>query len=273
MSWRGGGPREHGISHRLAGWRKHRRAGFDATQRGAYVAERILHRSGLCYIAERGAPSSAAPMQLISSAISLFFVLDPFGNLPGVLGLLHRTPGRRKPVVVCREGLAAFLLLGTFYAAGGHLMRWFGVDGPDLSIAGGMVLTVTALRMVFPERTTAIDDPAHVEPFIVPIAVPLMAGPSALAMSTLMAAESGDHPWLGFGMLACAAASSVGILALGVTVGSYIPNRLLHAMQRLAGILLIVLAVHMFMGGVKAYLHPAEAKPTQSQTSGTDRGD
>ena len=197
-------------------------------------------------------------MQLISSAISLFFVLDPFGNLPGVLGLLRQTSHRRRPAVVFREGLVAFLLLATFYAAGGRLMRWFGVDGPDLSIAGGMVLVVTALRMVFPERTPPSDDGGHPEPFIVPIAVPLMAGPSALAMATLMAADAGEHPWLGFGMLAIAAGCSVGLLALGVTIGSHVPGRLLHAMQRLAGILLIVLAVHMFMSGVKIYLRPVE---------------
>jgi len=206
-------------------------------------------------------------MQLVSSAISLFFVLDPFGNLPGVLGLLNQTSSRRKPVIVLREGLVAFLLLVTFYAAGGRLMRWFGVDGPDLSISGGMVLVVTALRMVFPERTPPADDGGHPEPFIVPIAVPLMAGPSALAMAILMAADAGTHPWLGFGILAIAAGCSVAILVLGVTIGSYVPGRLLHALQRLAGILLIVLAVHMFMSGVKSYLRPAEeAKSARVET-------
>jgi multiple antibiotic resistance protein len=209
-------------------------------------------------------------IQLISSAISLFFVLDPFGNLPGVMGLLSRVTPRRRPVIVFREGCMALLLLVIFYLAGGKLMHWFGVDGPDLNIAGGMVLVVTALRMVFPERTPVPDTILHAEPLIVPIAIPMMAGPSALAMVMLMAAQSAGDRWLGLSMVAAAAGSSVAILTLGIIVGGYIPERLLHALHRLAGILLIVLAVHMFMSGIKAYLRPG-AEEIRSAMSMIDR--
>lgn len=192
-------------------------------------------------------------MQVLSLAITLFFVLDPFGNLPVVLSLLNKVDKRRHWKVVLRESLIALALLVVFYAIGPQFISLLGVDSSDLTICGGVVLGIIALRLVFPDESSSGKE-QETEPFIVPLAIPLMAGPSALATVMIMAAQSAQHPWIGLGMMSLAWLVTVVLLLLGVILGSLIPARLLVAFERLSGLLLAVISVHMIMSGVKAYL-------------------
>lgn len=193
-------------------------------------------------------------MQVISLAITLFFVLDPFGNLPVVLSLLSKVEHSRRWKVVVRESFIALGLLVLFYAVGARFIGLLGVDSSDLTICGGVVLGIIALRMVFPDENGGVARESEAEPFIVPLAIPLMAGPSALATVMIMSAQSESSPLTGMGMMTLAWLVTALLLTLGVHLGSYIPQRLLAAFERLSGLLLAVIAVHMVMTGIRAYL-------------------
>nr|WP_320133777.1 MarC family protein [uncultured Holophaga sp.] len=193
-------------------------------------------------------------MRILSLALTLFFVLDPFGNLPVVLSLLHPLPSARRRKVVIRESCFALGLLAAGYWAGPRFISLLGVDSVDLTLCGGVVLGIIALRLVFPVGDPGGGRESKEEPFIVPLAIPLMAGPSALAMVMIMAAQSNAHPWVGLGMVVLAWAATAILLFIGVALGGLIPTRLLMAMERLAGLLLAVISIHMVMTGVRSYL-------------------
>lgn len=193
-------------------------------------------------------------MQVLSLAITLFFVLDPFGNLPVVLSLLSKVEPEQRWKVVARESFIALGLLVLFYAVGARFIGLLGVDSSDLTICGGVVLGIIALRMVFPDENGGVAREAEVEPFIVPLAIPLMAGPSALATVMIMSAQSEANPLIGLGMMTLAWLVSAILLVGGVRVGHFIPQRLMEAFERLSGLLLAVISVHMVMTGIRAYL-------------------
>lgn len=188
-------------------------------------------------------------MTTFSAAILLFLVMDPFGNIPLFLAALAPVePGRRLRVVV-RELLVAYTLLVAFLYAGGPLLRALGISQPALTIAGGIVLFLIALRMVFPAVHGPLGEAVEGEPFIVPLAIPYIAGPSALATVLLMSSrEPGRHPdWLAAISLAWLA--SAAILLLGAGLSRLLQSKGIVAIERLMGMLLVASAVQMCMDG------------------------
>ena len=125
----------------------------------------------------------------LSAIILLTLVADPFGNVPLANAMLARVPKRRRRVVVLRECLIAFVILAGFMVFGRELLRLMSLSETSLSIAGGVILFMIAIRMVFahPEGVFGVQEEG--EPFIVPLAIPLIAGPSALATVMLMASR------------------------------------------------------------------------------------
>ena len=192
-------------------------------------------------------------MSLFSAALTLFFVMDPFGNVPTVVGLLEEIPADRRPWLVARESVFALLLLAGFYLAGPWMTRMLGLSGTDLQMGGGVVLFLIALRMIFPDGKPIAGEPVEGGPFLVPLATPLIAGPSALTTVMLMAGQSADNLWMGLGMVGLAWTASTVILCGGVALGGRLHPRLVQALGRLAGLLLIVMAIHMVMSGAQAY--------------------
>jgi multiple antibiotic resistance protein len=192
-------------------------------------------------------------MKTISLAITLFFVLDPFGNLPVVLGLLTNIEPKRRRKIVIRESLIALFLLLIFYIIGPWFLNLFEVGAADLKICGGAVLSIIALKLIFPNEKTSAVKEIESEPFIVPLAIPLIIGPSALATVMIMSAQSSANAMLGFSMIILAWLLTAILLLLGVMLGSYIPGRLLIALERLSGLLLAIIAVHMLMNGLQNY--------------------
>ncbi|HEX2953713.1 MAG TPA: MarC family protein [Bacillota bacterium] len=193
-------------------------------------------------------------MQTLPLAITLFFVLDPFGNLPVVLGLLTHIDPKRHWKIVLRESLIALILLVIFYATGPWFLKMLEIGPSDLQICGGVLLAIIALRLVFPDEHLTNGKEEQTEPFIVPMAIPLMVGPSAMATVMILAAQSAAQPLLGLTMMGLAWLVTAVLLLIGVVMGSLIPTRLLIALERLSGLLLAVIAVHMLMTGVQTYL-------------------
>lgn len=194
-------------------------------------------------------------MTLWTAAITLFLVLDPVGNTPVWLTLLRGTaPGRMRWIVI-REHLIALAVLLLILFTGPGLLRLLGVEGPALPVAGGVVLFLIALRLIFPRPGGVFgDEDAEGEPLVVPLAIPLLAGPSALATITLLASGNALPIPALLGALLLAWTASLAILLLAPRIASLLGQRGMVAVERLTGMLLTIVAVHMIMTGLQAYL-------------------
>jgi MarC family membrane protein len=184
-----------------------------------------------------------------SAAILLFFVMDPIGNIPLFLAALRPVEPRRRLRVVGRELLIAFGLLVGFLYAGRPLLALLGISEPALTMAGGIVLFLIALKMVFPASHGPLAESVDGEPFVVPLAVPYIAGPSALATVLLMTSrDPGRHvAWLAAVSLAWAA--SAAILLAGARLSRLLGEKGIVAIERLMGMVLVASAVQMFLDG------------------------
>jgi multiple antibiotic resistance protein len=190
------------------------------------------------------------PMTVFSAAILLFFVMDPIGNIPLFLAALRPVDPARRLWVVGRELLIAYGLLVGFLYAGRPLLSVLGISGPALTMAGGIVLFLIAIRMVFPVEHGSLEEPVDGEPFVVPLAIPYIAGPSALASVLLMTSrDPGRHlEWLTAVSLAWLA--SAVILLLGAKLSRFLGEKGIAAIERLMGMVLVASAVQMFLDGV-----------------------
>jgi small neutral amino acid transporter SnatA (MarC family) len=192
---------------------------------------------------------------VFSAAVLLLLVIDPFGNVPVVIAALANVPPARRPPIVLRECGAAYLLLLAFMFGGQTFLQWLQLSQVSLTIAGGIILFLIALRMVFRHPEGIFGDPPGGEPFLVPLAIPSIAGPSALATVMLMATRS-PAQWLSW-ILALTAAMAVTTIVL---LGAHRLQRLLGergmlAVERLMGLVLTALAVQMLLDGVRTFAH------------------
>ncbi|NEQ44579.1 MAG: MarC family protein [Leptolyngbya sp. SIOISBB] len=192
-------------------------------------------------------------MTIISAAIVLLLILDPFGNLVTINTLLSDLPAIKRQRIILRETLIAYSILVLFLFGGNPLLSFFGVESHTLRISGGIILFIIALGMVFPNRST-MPSTLEAEPFIVPIAMPLIAGPSAIAALLVMAKSDPQRlgNWLG------ALTFAMGIAGLILWASPWIFQRLgprgALAVERLMGMLLIILSVQMMLDGIEQYL-------------------
>jgi len=196
-------------------------------------------------------------MSFVSAALLLFLVMDPLGNILLFVGALQNVPPARRARVVARELVIAYAVLVLFLFTGEHLMNWLGISNQALSIAGGIVLFLIAMRMVFPSAENSLAEQVAGEPLIVPLAIPYVAGPSTLAtLMLMMSREPARWPaWLG--ALTLAWLVSAAILVLGGRLSRFLGKRGLLALERLMGLLLVALAVEMFIEGLRSALNPA----------------
>ena len=194
-------------------------------------------------------------MDIISAATLLFLTMDPLGNVPIFISTLQDLPPERRTRVIIRELLLALGIMMLFLFFGQYLLKVMHLSQESISIAGGIILFLIALKMVFPvTRTAEEEDELHGEPLLVPLAIPLVAGPSALAMVLLLAT---GHPGrMGEWTIALLAAWAVTALILVSSnqLQKWLGKRGLIAVERLMGMLLVALSVEMFLDGVTDYL-------------------
>lgn len=189
--------------------------------------------------------------------MTLFLIMDPLGNVPLFLSSLKTVEPKRRRVVLLREIAFAYLVMLVFLFLGNHILQFLGLERETISIAGGIVLFLIALRMVFPSEKPVGSEPLEGEPFVVPLAIPLFAGPSVLASLLLMQRSApGDTRFLLAAMTIAWAASGV-ILLSSTFLYRILRERGLIAMERLMGMLLVMLAVQMLMGGLRTFLSRA----------------
>jgi multiple antibiotic resistance protein len=189
----------------------------------------------------------------MSAVVTLFLVMDPLGNVPVFLSVLKAVDPERRRAVLLRELAFAYLVLLAFLFAGSSLLRFLGLQPEAVSIAGGIVLFLIALRMIFPGEGTLSGEPLDGEPFVVPLAIPLIAGPSALATVLLLSRTTSSPPLL---IVAVTIAWLVtgAILLSSTFLYRILGKRGLTAMERLMGMLLVMLAVQMLINGVRTLL-------------------
>ncbi len=193
-------------------------------------------------------------MEILSAVVLLALVTDPFGNVPLVNAMLAGVPEPRRRLVILRECAIAFALLMAFMVGGRKFLEVMHLSETSLSIAGGVILFMIAIRMVFPGAGPALGEPPGGEPFIVPLAIPFIAGPSALATVMLMATREPGK----LGMWALAVTVTMVLVSLILLAGERLQrlmgDRLMQAIERLMGLILTAMAVEMLLGGIRAFV-------------------
>mgnify|MGYP001818899898 CR=1 FL=1 len=194
-------------------------------------------------------------MEIVSAATLLFLVMDPLGNIPIFLAVLEDVAPERRTRVLLRELLLAFIVLVLFLFFGRYLLGFLQLSQHSIRIAGGIILFLIALKMVFPvKRSPHAAEDIQGEPLLVPLAIPMVAGPSAMAMLMLMATNDPGRmtDWLIALLSAWLLTSLILLSANGLK--RFLGRRGLVAMERLMGMLLIAIAVQMLLEGISAYL-------------------
>ena len=196
-------------------------------------------------------------MTTLSAALLLFLILDPLGNIPVFLGLLKPLPAHRRRVVLARELLIALVVLLGFMWGGKYVLEAMHLRQESVSIAAGIVLFLIGLKMIFPSAEGMFGEVPDGEPFIVPMAIPLVAGPSGMAAVMLLGSQDparmGDWTlalvlaWLGTAVLLFSATFLYKVLGM----------RGLVAVERLMGMLLVAISVQMLLDGVATYFRAA----------------
>ena len=191
---------------------------------------------------------------LVSAFVLLFLVLDPLGNLPLVASLLKQVDPARRARVVIRECVIAYLMLLAFMFGGRQFLAVMGLSEISLSIAGGVILFMIAIRMVFKPEENVFGESLAREPFIVPLAIPLIAGPSALATVMLMVSREPAKLGIWVGAMTAAMIVSAILLVMGEKIERWLGKRAMEAVERLMGLILTAIAVEMLLGGIRQFL-------------------
>jgi multiple antibiotic resistance protein len=193
-------------------------------------------------------------MTIASAALLLFLILDPLGNIPVFLGLLRSLPPQRQRIVVMRELLIALGVLMVFLWGGRYALELMHLRQESVSIAGGIVLFLIGLRMIFPPPEGLMGDLPEGEPFIVPLAIPMVAGPSGMAAVMLMGSQEPDRMGAWSLALMIAWAATAAILFSATYLYKYLGGRVLTAIERLMGMVIVAISVQMLLDGLTAYL-------------------
>lgn len=195
------------------------------------------------------------PSEFVSAVVLLALVTDPFGNVPLVNAMLAGLAPARRRFVILRECAIAFALLMAFMLGGHKFLEVMRLSETSLSIAGGVILFMIAIRMVFPGREGhVLGDAPEGEPLIVPLAIPFIAGPSALATVMLLATrEPGKLAMWALAITVTMLFVTL-VLVLGERMQRLLGDRVMQAIERLMGLILTAMAVEMLLGGIRAFV-------------------
>lgn len=194
-------------------------------------------------------------MSILSAAVVLFFVMDPLGNVPIFISVLDSVDKRRRRIVLFRELFISLVILSGFLFLGEAFLDFMDLKQESISVAGGMVLFIIAIRMIFPpERGGVMGGDPDEEPFIVPLAIPLVAGPSSMATVLLLVRSEPGRIMEWLLALIMAWTASAAILSCSNMFLSILGRRGLKAVQRLMGMILVMLSVQMVLEGIKMFL-------------------
>lgn len=193
-------------------------------------------------------------MTLYSAMITLLLVMDPLGNIPLFLTILSPFDAKQRRRIILRESFFALIILSLFLFFGKYILDGMHISQPALAISGGIILFLIAIRMIFPHSEME-KSRLKGEPFIVPLAVPLIAGPSTMAMVMLLANQAPYEMPRWFLALLSAWVICTTILFFADGLRKLLGERGLIAIERLMGMILTTMAVQMFLSGFEQFLH------------------
>jgi multiple antibiotic resistance protein len=193
-------------------------------------------------------------MNIYSATITLFLVMDPLGNIPIFLSVLKPYNHVKQRKIILREVLIAFVIISIFLFFGRFIMHGLGITEPALSMAGGIILFLIAINMIFPGMGNMAHQDPEYEPFVVPLAVPMTAGPSSIAVVMLFVSQNPGHIVAYFGSIVVAFIVFTSIMLASRYLMRILGERGLIAVERLMGMILTVVAVQMFLQGITDFL-------------------
>jgi len=189
----------------------------------------------------------------LSALVLLLLVLDPFGSLPIFISVLQGVPPERRARVALREVVIAFGVLLAFMLGGQAFLGVMRLSERSLEVAGGVILLIIAIRMIFAGGAEVYASDGQREPFIFPLAVPLLAGPSAMATVLLLASRQPDRLGAWVGALTLAMAVSGAVLLTADRLRRLLGPSVVAAIEKLMGLVLTAVAVEMILAGLKRY--------------------
>jgi multiple antibiotic resistance protein len=192
-------------------------------------------------------------MKLWTLSFTLFLLMDSLGNIPLYLSFLKKIPPARQRFIIFREMVIALGVISLFMFLGDAIMDFLKISHGTLEVSGGIILFLISLKMIFPSNTDSQEKtPANMEPLIVPLAIPLIAGPAVLA-SIIIYSQTTTYPIL-LAAVGLAWLASLLILLASSFLRDLLGSRGLSAMEKLMGLILILIAVQMFLSGMKHFL-------------------
>lgn len=192
---------------------------------------------------------------IASAAVTIFLIMDPIGNAPVFNAVLSNLDKSRRVLVMIRELLIALLVLLGFLFAGNRILMFLGLTQSSLNLAGGILLFLISLRMIFPNPTPSPQAEAEIEdPFIVPLAVPLIAGPSAIAVLLLLSSNQPERLLEWSIALILAWLATTVLLIVSPYLLSFIGKRGARALERLMGMILVILATQLLLDGIRDFI-------------------
>jgi MarC family membrane protein len=189
----------------------------------------------------------------LSAFILLLLVLDPLGSLPVFIPIMRDVPAERRRWVALREVAIAFVVLFAFMFFGDAFLRVMRLSERSLEVAGGVILLMVSIRMIFSHADGVYGTSEGKEPFIFPLAIPLLAGPSAMATVLLLASRQPERVMAWVGALSCAMAVSGVVLLLCARIRRLLGDSVVAALEKLMGLVLTAIAVEMILAGLKRY--------------------
>ncbi|HEY5293517.1 MAG TPA: MarC family protein [Burkholderiales bacterium] len=193
-------------------------------------------------------------MDIVSATILLILVMDPFGNMPLVISVLKNVDPGARPRVVLRECAIAYAVLLAFMFGGNQFMQLLRLSDTALGIAGGLILFLIALRMVFPHAEGIFGETGETGTFIVPLAIPAIAGPSALATVLLLVSREPQRVFAWVAALSLATLVSALVMISAQAISRWVGKRGMIAMERLMGLVLTAIAVEMLLAGIERFV-------------------
>ena len=193
-------------------------------------------------------------MTVFSAALLLFLVMDPFGNIPFYITALKNVDSSRHTAIIVRELAIALIVLTTFLFAGQQLLNAVHISESALTTAGGTILFLIAIKMIFPASNNTLTEDVSGEPFIVPLAIPYVAGPSAMA-TVLLVMNQEPSRWPEWLLALVIAWFLTGIIILTSSmIGRFLGKKGMIAIERLMGMLLVAISIQMLMTGVRQFI-------------------
>jgi multiple antibiotic resistance protein len=191
---------------------------------------------------------------MIESALLLFLVIDPFGNLPFVLAVLSGSEKSHYRRTILRETVLAFLVLVLFALAGEALLGYLSIERASLMVAGGVILFLISMKMIFQSAKDVFAGDYSHDSFLFPIAVPCLAGPSAITTVMILRSQQQTDLWgLMLALLLVLIATFI-VFLLGRKISDWLGERGIRAVEKLMGLLLNLVAVNMMLIGVRDFL-------------------